>query len=64
VRARLHSPGEVHRAGVEEELLRQRGFPCVRVRNNGKRAPPGHFSSQFIDDDFSIGKDIDVPSIV
>src|SRR3569832_510901 len=38
---RLHAPGEVDSASVEEELLRERGLPRVRVADDGEVAPPG-----------------------
>ena len=47
VRTRLNGAGQVHCACVEQEFLSQRRLSRVRVRNNGKGAPPKHFSRQF-----------------
>ena len=37
--ARGHGAGELHRAAVKQQLLRQRGFARVGMRNDGERAP-------------------------
>ncbi len=36
--ARGHRAGELHRAAVEQEFFRQRGFSRVWMRDDGKRA--------------------------
>ncbi len=41
--ARRHRAGQLHRPAVQQELLRQRGFTRVRMRDDGERAPPGDF---------------------
>ena len=38
--------GELDRAAVEEKLLGESGFPCVRMRNNRKGAPARDFFCQ------------------
>jgi len=46
--ARLHRAGQVHRAGIEQQLFGQGGFSGVRMGNDRKRAPSQHFAPQFI----------------
>jgi len=41
--ARGHGAGELHRTAVKQQLLRQRGFTRVGMRNDGERAPPLDF---------------------
>src|SRR5205823_7395856 len=36
---RGHRAGELHRAAVQQQLLRQRGLACVRMRDDGEGAP-------------------------
>ena len=41
--ARGHGTGQLHRATVEKEFLRERGLAGVRMRNDRKRSPAQNF---------------------
>src|SRR4051812_43568949 len=42
----LHRPGDLDRAGEQQQLLRQRGLARVGVRNDGKGAAAPGFGAQ------------------
>ena len=48
VAARGDTAGQLHRSAVKEELLGQRGLARVRMRNDGKGAPPRGFAGGFV----------------
>ena len=44
VLAPANRAGELNRAGIQQQLLRQRGLAGVGVRDDGERPPPRHFA--------------------